>query len=106
MMDIDEQKINPDNINLEDLDLYLSLFLWPLVQNCEKVRDLKDLTKFNEENYSEGVSAYIKWLADSFPSIRDKVAAAEQHRCIRLQVLALISKYDPDHPIFDMLKKD
>ena len=102
-MDIDEEKINPENINLDDLDLYLSLFLWPKVPNCEKIRDLKDPANFNDDNYDTGVASYIKWLSDSFPQINDKAAAQEQHNCLRLQVFALLKRYDPTHPIFDML---
>ena len=105
-MDIDEIKLNPDNINLENLDVYLVLFLWPKVKSCEMTRDLKDPSKFNDDNYDLGIGAYIKWIKDSLPMLQDKSSAAEQHRCLRLQVLALLTKHDPSHPIFDMLKSD
>ena len=74
--------------------------------NCEKIRDLKDPANFDDESYADGVGAYIKWLVDSFPNIKDNVAAKEQHNCLRLQVLALLNKFDSKHPIFDMLKSD
>lgn len=105
-MEIDEIKLNPNNINLDDLDVYLTLFLWPKVKSCEKTRDLKDPSKFNEDNYDQGVGAYIKWLKDSYPMAQDKTAATEQHKCLRLQVLALITKHDPTHPILDMLNTE
>ena len=105
-MEVDEIKLNPNNIKLDNLDVYLSLFLWPKLDTCEKIRDLKDPSSFNEDNYDLGIGAYIKWLNDSLPSIKDKTAAAEQHRCLQLQVFALINKLDPNHPIFDMLKSD
>ena len=101
-MEIDEQKVNPNNINLDDLDFYLTLFLWPTVPNCEKIRDLKDINNFNPENYDLAVAAYLKWKKESLPSIKNLENASEQHHHLRLQILALITKYDPEHPIFDM----
>ena len=92
--------------NLNDLDVCLSLFLWPKVPNCEKTRDLKDPSKFNDDNNDIGISAYIKWVTDSFPKIKDNVAAAEQQKCLILQILALLKTHDPTHLIFDMIKKD
>ena len=102
-MEIDELKINPNNINLDNLDLFLSLFLWPKVPNCEKIRDLKDVDKFNSDNYDQAVGSYIKWKTEALPAIKDADIAAEQHKCFRLQILALLRKHDPDHPIFEML---
>ena len=105
-MEVEESKINPDNFNLDDLDVCISLFLWPKPQNCEKIRDLKDPNNFNADNYDDGIGAYLKWLKESLPSIKDLVAAKEQHHCLRLQVLAIFKMHDPSHPIFEMLKND
>lgn len=105
-MEVDDIKANPDNVNLDDLDLYLTLFLWPIVPNCEKIRDLKDVDMFNCDTYDQAIGTYLKWKTEALPAIKCADSAAEQHKCIRLQVLALLRKYDPDHPIFEMLKSD
>ena len=59
-MEIDQIKLNPNNYKLDDLDVCLSVFLWPKVANCEKTRDLKDISNFTEDNYDIGIGAYIK----------------------------------------------
>ena len=105
-MEVDELKLNPNNINLDDLDLYLTLFLWPQVPNCEKIRDLKDLDAFNEDNYDQAIGTYIKWKNEALPAIKDADSAAEQHKHIRLQVIAILRKCDPEHPIFEMTSPD
>ena len=105
-MEIDEQKFNPNNLNLDSLDVYLSLFLWPTPPNCEKLRELKDPNNFDEDNFDIGVGAYLKWLNDSFPDLKSNQSTQEQHRCLQLQVFALINKHEPTHPIIDMLKSD
>ena len=105
-MEVDEQKLNPQNINFDDLDLYLTLFLWPTVSNCEKIRDFKDLNNFDSNTYDQAVGAYLKWKTDSFPKIKNNDNATEQHKRLRIEVFALIQKYDPEHPIFEMLAPD
>ena len=105
-MEVDEAKLNPDNVNLDDLDIYLSLFLWPQVPNCEKIRDLKDTNNFNADNYDIAIGTYLKWKKEALPSIKSTESAAEQHHSLRLQILTLLRKYDSDHPIFEMLSTE
>ena len=64
------------------------------------------MDKFNCDTYDQAVRTYLKWKAESLPIIKCGDSAAEQHKCIRLQVFTLLRKYDPDHPIFEMLKTD
>ena len=105
-MEIDDHKLNPENVNLDDLDLYLTLFLWPQVPNCEKIRDLKDTNNFTADNYDLAISTYLKWKSEALPSIKSPESANEQLHCLRLQVLALLRKHDPEHPIFEMFNSE
>ena len=105
-MEIDEQKMNPESTNLDSLDVFLNLFIWPIPNTCEKLREIQDPTNFNEDNYDEGVGAYLKWLNDSLPNIKTNSSTQEQHCNFRLQIFALINKHDPAHPILEMLKSD
>ena len=45
---------------------------------------------------------FLKWKKESLPTIKNLDNATQQHHHLRLQILALITKYDPEHPIFDM----